>query len=80
MAEGTEVQGTLEISEDDIRFAECEFTVERITHEGPGVLGAMSNGSTEDEQRITFKGFVTPNIRAALAESIEKMMSNDSAE
>ena len=57
--------------QDGIRFIECKVTVEN--REGIGGDFERNFGGTQKERRVTFDGYATPELYAAITKAIEEV-------
>lgn len=69
---GTEMTTITGAAEPEFRYIESKFTVTR--HSGSGGDWDKNAGGTQDETRVTFEGYVTPEMYAALIHAIEKVV------
>lgn len=64
---------TIEVGEPEYRFIECKFTVE--SRECLGGDWAKNIGGAKKEKRVTFDGYATNDLYAALIDAIGKVAS-----
>lgn len=64
---------TIEVGEPEYRLVECKFTVESMEYLGGD--WAKNIGGANKEKRVTFDGYATNELYAALIDAIGKVVS-----
>ena len=63
---------TMQMGEPEFRFVECKFTIESSNTEGGDL--ERNVGGARTEKRVTFDGYATSDLYAALVDAIGEVV------